>query len=476
MAARTLLEIFDKHNPAMQGKTKNLVWYNAQQKFMGIAVHETYEYAEACAAARSISDDRCKEISMAASGKAYGLPPLPKAGTFFEDVLDCFEKFSTSFDVSPSMEMVANPDYDSEESEIEARRLNPISGGSMTFSLGEGMLNFLYADFDAYLTDAETQCDPEHQQIDFHCACEAEQQLFDYYCLEKTVQQFRAVLWSSVYTMACPPFMCQRTKKELSEYIAYLKALQKKLSDCVEFIFDPDYYPGVLGKMTAQQRYAYYCKLMGCNARCEYTYAFDFPSYGQNPLSQYISLADLVGTEIETDDPELQEFCKRYHTTDVDAEAYQHDDSKLITGFQCDSLEEMLMFELWQMMLEGVKLRKCKRCGKYFIMKGNYEANYCDRAADGTNRTCQELAAQENYKKKMADNAAIPLYQKYYKRYAARVRVKQIKEPDFKKWKYQAMTKRDECTDGKITLQEFEIWMEDSFPNRKHKETESNHS
>ncbi len=469
MAARTLLDTFDKHNPAMQGKTKNLVWYNAQQKFMGIAVHESYEYAEVCAAARSLPDHRCKEISMAACGKAYGLPPLPKAGTFVGDFPDCFEKLSTSFEVAPSMEMVTNPDCDSDESEIEARRLNPISGGNMTFSLGEGLLNFLYADFDACLTDAETQCAPEHQQIDFQCASEAEQQLFDYYCLEETVQRFRAALWASVYTMVCPPFMRQRTKKELSEYIAYLKALQKKLSDCVGFIFDPDYYPGVLGKMTAQQRYAYYCKLMSCNARCEYTYAFDFPSDGQNPPSRYFNLADLVETEVETDDPELQEFCKRYHTTDVDVEANQHDDGKLITGFQCDSLEEMLMFELWQMMLEGVKLRKCKRCGKYFIMKGNYEANYCDRAADGTTRTCQELAAQENYKKKMADNAAIPLYQKYYKRYAARVRVKKIKEPDFKKWKYQAMTRRDECTDGRITIQEFETWMENSFPNRKQK-------
>ena len=48
-------------------------------------------------------------------------------------------------------------------------------------------------------------------------------------------------------------------------------------------------------------------------------------------------------------------------------------------------------------------------------MKGNYDTNYCDRVAEGETRNCQELAAQENYKKKMADNAAIPLYQKYYK-------------------------------------------------------------
>ena len=140
-----------------------------------------------------------------------------------------------------------------------------------------------------------------------------------------------------------------------------------------------------------------------------------------------------------------------------------------MTRFQCSSIEDMLMFEFWEMLTKSVRLRKCKRCGKYFIMKGNYDTNYCDRVAEGETRNCQELAAQENYKRKMADNAAIPLYQKYYKRYAARVKVRQIKETDFKKWKYQAMTKRDECSDGKITLSEFEEWLESSFPNRKKK-------
>ena len=136
----------------------------------------------------------------------------------------------------------------------------------------------------------------------------------------------------------------------------------------------------------------------------------------------------------------------------------------------CESIEQQIEFELIQLLKSDIGMRKCKRCGKYFIMKGNYDTNYCDRIAEGETRNCQDLAAQENYKKKMADNAAIPLYQKYYKRYAARVRVRQIKEPDFKKWKYQAMTKRDECSDGKITLAEFEEWLEGSFPNRKKKE------
>lgn len=122
-------------------------------------------------------------------------------------------------------------------------------------------------------------------------------------------------------------------------------------------------------------------------------------------------------------------------------------------------------------MLEiDMRFRKCKRCGKYFIMKGNYDTKYCNRIADGETRSCQELAAQENYKQKVADNAALPIYNKYYKRYAARVNVRQIKEDEFKKWKYAALIKRDECSDGLITPQEFTDWLEQCFPNRKRKD------
>lgn len=121
------------------------------------------------------------------------------------------------------------------------------------------------------------------------------------------------------------------------------------------------------------------------------------------------------------------------------------------------------------MLEQNVRFRKCKRCGKYFIMKGNYDTHYCDRIADGETRTCQQLAALENYKAKIADNKAVPIYNKYYKRYAARVRVHQLKEDEFNKWRYQAITKRDECYDGKITPEEYIEWMEAYFPNRKRK-------
>ncbi len=121
------------------------------------------------------------------------------------------------------------------------------------------------------------------------------------------------------------------------------------------------------------------------------------------------------------------------------------------------------------MLEQNVHFRKCKRCGKYFIMKGKYDTRYCDRVVEGESRSCQEIAAAENYKAKHADDKAAAIYSKYYKRYSARVKVNQIKEADFKKWKYQAMTKRDKCTNGIITPEEFTSWMEDCFPNRNPK-------
>ena len=164
-----------------------------------------------------------------------------------------------------------------------------------------------------------------------------------------------------------------------------------------------------------------------------------------------------------------EEFAKKYDL-ELDRVAFLSKvPSFICVQYAFSTLAEILELEFTKMLEFNVRFRKCKRCGNYFIMKGNYDTNYCDRIENGETRTCKEIAALENYKAKIADNKAIPIYNKYYKRYSARVKVRQIKEADFKKWKYQAMSKRDDCTDGIITPEEFTEWMENSFPNRKPK-------
>lgn len=471
MDKKSVLQILDSANEELQGKMKNLVWCDAEQKILSVAVPESYEFSEADAASRSIPKKRLSVLSELACGKRNSfLVPPDQTDEELKKYLSVGNMLSPNFECFPSMQMVSNPDLDSEESEIEVSRLVPLSGGSVDFPLGEGLLNFLYADFEAEYNSDQVTFEEEHEISTIPFESETEQQVFDHLCLAETVKHFRPVLHSSLYTMLFPPFLKKRTKKELSAYLAYLKALQTRLMELITFVFDEEYSPSVLKRLSANQRYALYCRANHYNARYEYPYIFDYPELSVNPLANYFSPAQFIDPENEEyENDELRDFCVEHNILQEDLETISVLPCEPLTRFQCSSIEDMLMFELWEMLTKSVRFRKCKRCGRYFIMKGNYDTNYCDRVAEGETRNCQELAAQENYKKKMADNAAIPLYQKYYKRYAARVRVRQIKEPDFKKWKYQAMTKRDECTDGKITLTEFEAWLEASFPNRKKK-------
>lgn len=472
MDKKSVLQVLIYANEELQGKIKNLVWCDSEQKVLYIAVPESYEFAEANAASRSFPKERLSAISELACGEGcFSLIPPDQSDKELKNYMNVCDILPPNFECFPSMQIVSNPDLDFDESEIEVGRLISLSGGSVDFSLGEGLLNFLYTDFESVCATEKLTFEKEGGTSPIQFESEAEEKVFDYLCLAETVKHFRPVIHSSLYTMLFPPFLKKRTKKELSAYLAYLKALQTRLTELITFVFDEEYFPSVLKSLSANQRYALYCRANHCTARYEYQYIFDYPELEPNPLGNYFSPAQFIEPiDEEYENDELRDFCVTHRILQEDLETISVLPCEPLTRFQCSSIEDMLMFELWEMLTKSVRFRKCKRCGRYFIMKGNYDTNYCDRVAEGETRNCQELAAQENYKKKMADNAAIPLYQKYYKRYAARVRVRQIKEPDFKKWKYQAMTKRDECTDGKITLSEFEAWLEASSPNRKKKD------
>ena len=80
------------------------------------------------------------------------------------------------------------------------------------------------------------------------------------------------------------------------------------------------------------------------------------------------------------------------------------------TSYKFRNIRKVLELEFTKMLEQDIRFKKCKRCGRYFIMKGNYNTNYCDRIAEGETRNCQDIMALENYKKKVADNAAIKIY------------------------------------------------------------------
>ena len=367
--------------------------------------------------------------------------------------------------------------------------INVLSGAFIRLGYGEGILDFLYADFDTPLTasaffyeallngmkeqfdDLDLPGEPEAEKVYSHTQ-EIVEDFLDYSSNFITV---RNTAYRSLYTAICPPLFVSggHGPKRLLRYRNYLLALQEEYKTILEFCYDENFHPNLLGHMMPHERYALYRAthdLPSFSRRQEQIHIRHREMGHMHVMPYGLEKEEIVArlmTKLPASEEELQTFAAELGLDQKQLYYHLHDPFFIRIEYAFSTVEQILELEFTKMLEQNVRFRKCKRCGKYFIMKGNYDTNYCDRVAEGSTQTCQQIAAQENYKARNADNKAIPIYSKYYKRYAARVRVNQIKEKDFNAWRYQAIVKRDECTDGKITPEELTEWMEASFPNRK---------
>ena len=138
MDKKSVLQVLDSANDELQGKMKNLVWCDLEQKVLSIAMPESYEFAEANAASRSFSKERLSAISeLACREGCFSLIPPDQSDKELKNYINSCDMFPPNFECFPSMQMVSNPDLDSDENEIEVVRLIPLSGGSVDFPLGE---------------------------------------------------------------------------------------------------------------------------------------------------------------------------------------------------------------------------------------------------------------------------------------------------------------------------------------------------
>ena len=450
--SENLLQTEDKYSAVYFEFAPNRWHVTDDEKSCVLSVNGEYNYSKLLELYNAIEVDRRETIALAVTGKKEFILSDGELPQIKQDTADTLarlravtQKINSVFDFLPMGDSRAY--------------ISPMNTASVFFSPGEGILNFLYADFDSAYNEClnRTKKDlPDETSLDISLLTEKEKKLYYYLALTETQKRFKPLIEASLFTAEFPPILLHCSKQELTDYYQYLKKMQNNLLHLIEATFDENFCDGFFNRLTHKTRFAGYCRKQG------------LPTEQKRTIVHSISIVD-AEHQVEVS-PSVQKNLDELGFTMPEMIALSAMQADEYETCICESIEQQIEFELIQLLKSDIGMRKCKRCGKYFIMKGNYNTNYCDRIAEGETRNCQDLAAQENYKRKMADNAAIPLYQKYYKRYAARVRVRQIKEPDFKKWKYQAMTKRDECSDGKITLAEFEEWLEGSFPNRKKKQ------
>lgn len=114
-----------------------------------------------------------------------------------------------------------------------------------------------------------------------------------------------------------------------------------------------------------------------------------------------------------------------------------------ILRYQYTNLYEYLMEELYALIQLNNHVKKCGRCGKFFITKGNYATDYCDRIVSGEKFSCKKIAAMQARKEKVNGNPILQEYQKAYKRLYARVSCNKMTSEDFRQWTNSAAQKRD---------------------------------
>ncbi len=291
--------------------------------------------------------------------------------------------------------------------------------------------------------------------------------------MERTLTTLGEYLYQSVYSSIFPPYICEFTKETVPEFIRYITEVQKEMIRRIEFVFDDEFYPDELSKFLPCERYSLYADIYG------------------TPLSfnrdeRFTMLGNFSACHLERgniDPSEIVQRLKSYSPTNEQSplekalglkagrvQLFYHAPRFMAVEYSVSTLHDMLELEFTKMLEYGTRLHKCKICERYFIVKGNYVSDFCNRVREGQTRTCQQIGAQKKYDEKLQTNEAVALFRKYYKRYYARTKVRQIKPDDFKQWNYKAVEMRDRCENGEITAAEFEEWLYNCFKNRKKKE------
>ena len=262
----------------------------------------------------------------------------------------------------------------------------------------------------------------------------------------------------------------------LSRYYEYAVLLQRLYRSLMYFCCDAGFYREDLSGITAATRYYLFCLqneiTMGMPLKSSLEFRRVVPSIDdmagavfsdkvfyfmpQSAVKQYEETCQRVVTEGRTEKNSLErDFDLPVTFTELNAAlpAVMH------TEYHINTLEQLLYLEFINMLELDLRIKRCKNCGRYFALKGNYQTEYCDKYPEGEQKSCQSIAATSKYADKVKASPALGIYNKYYKRIHARKQTGSVTKAQFDKWKKDASKMRDSCDSGGMLPEQFEKWL-----------------
>ena len=139
---------------------------------------------------------------------------------------------------------------------------------------------------------------------------------------------------------------------------------------------------------------------------------------------------------------------------------YEKENDSLTEMHELSTITGILRFDIMQMVKNNTELKICRHCNLPFIPKGRADSAYCDRIANGETKPCNEIGALNVFKSNHENDKIFKAYQKAYRRMDSRKRMKTISPEEFKSWGKQARALRKDCYNGKLTFEEYVVWLE----------------
>lgn len=285
----------------------------------------------------------------------------------------------------------------------------------------------------------------------------------------------------SHYTKAFLPECDDISVQFCYDYFAYITELQQQYRAFVAAAFEQSPYEEDIKNLTAATRFYLYCMInelqfehtlkrrMVCRRVVKCIGDFkggvftDDVSEGLPP-ARYRSYLEMCSAMQKQGRTEPNEFERAFNLPATFTELNEAMPAMVQCEYELTSLDEMLALELEQMLTLDLRVKRCKNCGRYFVLKGNYPTDYCDKTPPGQKKPCQLIAATNNYARKLDECPPLALYNKEYKRLHARTRTGSLRTEEFNEWKKKAKCLRDDCVAGKMTEQAFASALEQMRP------------
>lgn len=145
---------------------------------------------------------------------------------------------------------------------------------------------------------------------------------------------------------------------------------------------------------------------------------------------------------------------------DFEFDSYFDYENEVIT-YPLETMDDVIRFDIMQMLVNKVKFKPCKCCGHYFIPGGRVNSEYCDRIMPGETKPCNEIGALKTFDIVHKNDDIHKAYITAYRRMDSRQRAKLITKDEFKKFGKLARAERKKCYNGEITLEQFQAWLDD---------------